>query len=40
MDGKQSNRTNDKSKKYPGQIDNGIDQQLLRSIKELLKDVN
>ena len=27
-------------KNMPGQIDNGIDQQLLRSIKELVKDVN
>ena len=29
-----------KIKNMPGKIDNGIDQQLLRSIRELLKDVN
>ena len=29
-----------KVKNMPGKIDNGIDQQLLRSIRELLKDVN
>jgi tricorn protease len=29
-----------KVKNMPGQIDNGIDQQLLRAIKELIKDVN
>jgi tricorn protease len=29
-----------KVKNMPGQIDNGMDQQLLRAIKELIKDVN
>ncbi len=37
----ENNQTNPtiQVKNMPGQVDNGIDQQLLRSIKELLKDV-
>jgi hypothetical protein len=29
-----------KVKNMPGKVDQGVDQQLLRSIKELMKDVN
>jgi Tol biopolymer transport system component/C-terminal processing protease CtpA/Prc len=38
----ENNQTNPmiQVKNMPGKIDNGIDEQLLRSIKELLKDVN